>query len=307
MSWKYEILFDVADMEGLTPLEKQARIDNPDRWKTEKADLKRKQMGYRTKTTKAGPRLEAEIFPTFGRGADQEAREAKSHLTPEKIQQHNDEKARRYLVQLMDANFTEGDLSLTLTYRENPGPNRMEKDIRNFVDRLRRYRAKRGLPELKYIYALEWTEDGQQKRPHCHFITQGDITAEELKEIWGRDVGFCNVDELQPDRGRGLEALARYIYNQNHGIPREKGKRKYSVSKNLKKPKTRISNTKVSKGGVKRMSDVFEADPAEARRIMEKLYPGYEYVQGSTRRSDVFDGVYIRVLMRKKAKEAWGR
>ena len=303
MSWKFEALFDVSDMDGLTPLERQSRMDYPERWKKEKPDLKRKQMGYRTKTTKAGPRLEAEIFPVFGREAEQEAREAKRNLTPEKIQQYNDEKARRYLVQLMDANFGKGDLSLTLTYRENPGAGRMAKDIRNFTDRLRRYRAKKGLPELKYIYALEWTEEGREKRPHCHFITQGDITAEELKAIWGKDIGYCNVDELQPDRDRGLEAIARYIYNQNRGAPREKGKRKYSASKNLKKPKTRISNTKVTRAGVKRMSGVFESDPAEARRIMEKLYPGYVYIQGQTRRSDFIDGVYIRVLMRKRTTE----
>lgn len=300
MSWKYEALFDVADMDGMTPLERQSKIDNPERWKTEKADLKRKQMGYRTKTIKAGPRLEAEIFPVFGREMEQEVREAKKHLTPEKIQRYNDEKARRYLVQLMDANFGKGDLSLTLTYRDNPGNRRMGKDIRNFIDRLRRYRAKKELPELKYIYAMEWVEESREKRPHCHFITQGDISAEELKTIWGKDIGFCNVDELQPDRGKGLEAIARYIYNQNQGTHREKGKRKYSVSKNLKKPKTRVSNTKVTRAGVKRMSGVFETDPAEARRIMEKLYPGYEYIQGATRRSDVIDGVYIRVLMRKR-------
>ena len=302
MSWEYGILFDVTDMDGLTPIEQAARMEEGDRWRETGTDLRRGQKGYRTKTTKAGPRLEAEIYPIFGKEERDRAREAKRNLTPEKIQKHNDEKARKQLVRLMDANFGAGDLSLGLTYKVNPGQDRVEKDVRNFVDRLRRARARKGLPELKYIYAIEWVEDGKEKRPHCHFVTQGDISAEELKKIWGTDTGFCNVDTLQPDREDGLEALARYIYDQNPGTPREKGKRKYSCSKNLKKPKTRVSDTKATRATVKRLSGVFETDPREARRIMEKLYPGYEYIRGSARRSDVVDGVYIRVLMRKAGK-----
>ena len=302
MSWEYEMLFDVEDMDGLTPIEQAARMEEGERWKERHSDLRRGQKGYRTKTTKAGPRLEAEIYPICGREERERAREAKKNLTPEKIQLHNDEKARRYLVQLMDANFGKGDLSIGLTYKNNPGQVRVEKDVKNFVERLRRARNRKGLPELKYIYAVEWVEDGREKRPHCHFITQGDMGADELKEIWGRETGFCNIDALQPDKESGLEALARYIYDQNPGTPREKGKRKYSCSKNLKKPKTRVSDTKATRATVKRLSGVFETDPREARRIMEKLYPGYEYIRGSARRSDVVDGVYIRVLMRKAGK-----
>ena len=302
MSWAYEILFDVADLDGLTPLERSAMMENGDRWKKERPDLKKGSMGYRTRTTKAGPRLEAEIFPIFGKEQEAGAREAKRNLTPEKIQRHNDEKARRHLVQLMDANFGKDDLSLTLTYTGTPpGYQRMTADIKNFISRLKRARMKKGLPELKYIYSVEWAEEGREKRAHCHMITQGDMSETEIKSIWGKDTGFCNIDRLQPEK-EGLEAIARYLYDQNPGLPRQRGKRKYSCSKNLKKPKTRTSDTKITRAKVKRLSGVFETDWSEARRIMEKLYPGYEYVRGSAKRSDVIDGVYIRVLMRKKVE-----
>lgn len=299
MSWEYEALFDVQDLDGLTPIELAARMEEGERWQRRHTDLRKGAMGYRTRTTKAGPRLEAEIYPIFGKEQEAKARVAKQYLTPEKIQKHNDEKARRYLIQLMDTNFSKDDLSVTLTYA-GPAPSnrRINQDVKNFIARLRRARIREGLPELKYIYAIEWVEEGREKRPHCHFITQGDISEAELKEIWGKDTGYCNCDRLQPDKA-GLEALARYIYNQNPGAAREKGKRKYSCSKNLKKPKTRTSDTKVTRAKVKQMSSVFDQDPSEARRIMERLYPGYEYVRGSARRSDVVDGVYIRVLMRK--------
>lgn len=300
MSWGYEVLFDVQDLDGLTPLEKQAALDDSGRWKTERTDTRKGRMGYRTRTTKAGPRLEAEIHPIFGKNQETTARKAKKQLTPEKMQRYNDEKARRYLVQLADANFGKGDYAITLTYDgQAPGWKRACMDVRNFIDRVKRRRRARGLPEMKYIYALEDSEAGREKRIHCHMLLQGDLPREELEAIWGK--GFANCDTLQPGP-EGLEAIARYIYGQNKGGPREKHHRKYSPSKNLKKPKTRVSDTKVTPGKVKHMAGIFETESGEARRIMEKLYPGYEYVRGYSRRSDIIDGVYIRVLMRKKTE-----
>lgn len=308
------MLFDLEDLDRMTPLERMAQIEGGERWKQESTGIRRGKMGYRTRTIKAGPRLEAEIYPIFGREEEEKARRAKESLTPEKIQRHNDEKQRRQLIRLMDANFGAGDLSMTLTYEgKAPGFERCEKDVRNFIERVRRRRRKKGLPEMKYIYAIEDVEEGREKNTHCHLITQGDMSREELREIWeARNrrknkpegmAGFCDIDELQPGK-EGLEAIARYLYNQNReraGQGRErKGKRKYSPSKNLKKPKTRTSDTKVTSGKVKKLSHVFATDESEARRIMEALYPGYEYVRGSAKGSDVItDGVYIRVLMRR--------
>lgn len=307
MAWDYEDLFDVTDLGGLTPIEQAARLEAADRWKEERTGIRKGRMGYRTRTVKAGPRLEAEIFPIFGTEMETKARAARENLTPEKIQRHNDEKARRNLVRLLDANFSQGDYHITLTFAgKAPGWNRAVKDIRNFIAKVRRLREKRGLPEMKYIYAMEDAEEGREKRIHAHLITQGDLPREDLEKLWaknGKTIGYCNCDELQPGP-EGLEAIARYIYNQRPGLPREKkGKRKYSCSKNLRKPQLRTSDTKVTGGRVKRLAGVFGSDETEARRIMEKLYPGYEYVRGSAKGSDIVDGVYIRVLMRKRRTE----
>lgn len=296
--WEYEILFDVEDMDGLTPLERAARMEQEDRWRFERTETRKGSLGYRTKTVKAGPRLEAEIFPIFGRAEETAAKIAKKNMTPEKIQKYNDEKARRNLIQLLDANFGRGDLHITLTYGGIvPEWQRACRDVKNFLARLRRLRAKRGLPELKYIYSLEWAEEGREKRIHCHLVTQGDVDRQEIEQLWGR--GYANCDTLQPGP-EGLEELGRYIYNQNAGIHREKGKRKYSCSKKLKKPKTRTSDTKFSAGRVRKMAAVFGMDASESRRILEKVYPGYELVRATARSSDVIrDGIYIRALMRK--------
>ena len=285
MSWEYEALFDV---DGMTDLEKAMREE--EFWRETSSAVRVGRMGYRTKTIKAGPRLEAEIYPVFGREQRQEAKRQKKMLTPEKIRRNNDERARRRLIQLIDANFGEGDVHVTLTYAETPGWDRAKKDIRNFMGKISRMRKKRGLPDLKYIYSLEDDEDGTRKRIHAHVIMNGGISREEIESIWAR--GYANADRLQPTK-EGLEAIARYISKQS----RERHKRKWSSSKNLIKPKTRTSDTKLSNARVKRLARGFDAD---AREIMEKVYPGYEFVRCTIRYSDLVDGVYIRALMRKK-------
>lgn len=285
MSWEYEMLFDV---DGMTDLEKAMREE--EFWRETSSAVRVGRMGYRTKTTKAGPRLEAEIYPVFGREQRQEAKRQKKALTPEKIRRNNDERARRRLIQLIDANFGEGDVHVTLTYADPPGWDRAKKDIRNFMGKISRMRKKRGLPDLKYIYSLEDDEDGTKKRIHAHVIMNGGISREEIESIWAR--GYANADRLQPTK-EGLEAIARYISKQS----RERHKRKWSSSKNLIKPKTRTSDTKLSNARVKRLARGFDAD---AREIMEKVYPGYEFVRCTIRYSDLVDGVYIRALMRKK-------
>lgn len=287
MSWEYEALFDAES--AATEIERAALGE----WWTDQATgIRVGRMGYRTRTTKAGPRLEAEIFPIFGREQNKQARERKQNLTPEKIRRHNEERARRRLVQLMDANFGDGDLHVTLTYQTAPGWDKAQRDIRNFVRKIKRIREKRGLPEMKYIYAIEDSEDGEDRRIHAHMIMNGGIRREEIEQIWAR--GYANCDRLQPTK-EGLEAIARYISKQNRDGHRNR--RKWSSSKNLKQPKTRTSDTKLSNARVKHLARGFDA---EAKEILEKIYPGYDFVRSQVRYSDVIDGVYIRVLMRER-------
>lgn len=306
--WEYAALFDMP--EGMTALELAARTEGW--WKREGCDLRVGQMGYRTATTVAGDTLVAEIYPTWGREMRGRARAAKKNLTPDRIRKHNRERAKFRLQLLMDANFTDQDQSMTLTYTDAPQEREARKDVRNFLDRLKRARARKGLPELKYIYALEDEKDGQKKQLHCHIVLSGGMERKEVEEIWRKGSqarGFANCDQLQPDK-EGLRRLAFYIYDQNRGKEQAKGKRHYSCSKNLIEPKTRTSMSKVSNAKVRKMARDFNG---VARSIMERVYPGYEFVRGlryqenesgtmsesCVRFSDYTDGVYIRVMMRK--------
>ena len=286
MSWEFEDLFDIRAERSGSLLDGEW---SDGYWRDIPTEIRVGRMGYRTRPIKAGPRLEVEIFPIFGRENAGKARAAKHNLTPERVQRNNEERSKRKLIQLIDANFDERDIHLTLTYLGTPPKyDQAQADVKNFLRAVKRKREKRGMEPLKYIYTIEGNDDGTRERIHVHMVMNGGIDREELEQIWGK--GYANADHLQPNEN-GLEALARYITKQ------QKNRRKWARSRNLKKPKQRTSDTKVSNARVKRLAVDF---PNSAKEIMEKLYPEYIHVKTVMRYSDVVDGAYIRCVMRRK-------
>ena len=281
MSWEFEDLFDIsAERDG-------SLMD--EYWKDVPSEIRVGRMGYRTRTIKAGPRLEVEIFPIFGREKAAKARAARRNMTPEAVQRNNEERSKRHLIQLLDANFDERDIHLTLTYKGTPPKyDEAQADVKNFLRAVKRRREKNGMEPLKYIYTIEGNDDGTRERIHVHMVMNGGIGREELERIWAK--GYANADNLQPDEN-GLEALARYITKQ------QKNRRKWARSRNLKKPKQRTSDSKVSNARVKRIAMDF---PNSAKEIMEKLFPEYSHTKTIMRFSDVVDGAYIRCVMRRR-------
>ena len=287
MSWKYEGLFE-------TLLEPEA--DDLSRyWRPQPSMIPVGRMGYRRRITLAGPRMECEIYPVFGRDDEQKARAAKKNITPVKQKRLNDERARRRLIQLADANFSEKDIHLTLTYRNETNLELCRKDIRNFLLRVKRYREKLGMDPLKYIYTIEGKREISKgagvSRIHVHMLMNGGVDRSRLEEMWGE--GYANADRLQPTE-RGLEEIASYIIKEARN---KDGGRKWSASRNLKQPKRRSSDAKTSNRVVKAIAHDIRN---EAREEMEKLYPRYRFVDCKVFYSDQLDGVYIRVLMRRK-------
>ena len=287
MAWEYADLFD-AEMEPVEPAEQVSF------WQDEPSSLFVGQMGYRRRTTKAGPRLEAEIYPVFGREERGRLRQAKRNQTPEKQRRLNEQRAKHQLTLLIDTNFGPKDYHLTLTYAgEEPDLARCRKDVRNFFDRVKRIREKRGLEELKYIYAIGHDSDA---RMHVHMIINGGIEPTELQQIW--DKGRTRADLLQPNE-YGLQGLANYLFKQNAGAKAAgqlPGKKTWVSSRNLKRPKTRKRDCRCSNARVRRVAADIQS---EAKEAMEKLYPGYTFVECKVRHSDIVDGVYIRCVMRK--------
>ena len=293
MGWKYEALFgtELVAEEG----------DLSRYWRSEPSGIPVGRMGYRRSTTVAGPRLECEIYPAFGREDERKAATAKKNQTKQAQKRLNRRRAVRHLIQLADKNFTERDIHLTLTYRVAPEWGRARKDVRNFLLRVKRFREKRGMEELKYIYSIE---GGHAKKSgygmtqiHVHMIMNGGISREMLEEMW--QYGYANADRLKPN-DYGLEELARYIVKENEERDeRDRHGKMWCASRNLKQPKTRKTDAPVSNGKVKVIAKNIQAD---VRAEMEKMYPSYRFVDCHVYFSDQVDGVYIRVLMRKKGK-----
>ena len=287
MSWEYADLFDAE-------AEPEDAIEQVTFWQDEPSNLHAGQMGYRRRTTKAGPRLEAEIYPVFGREERGQLRTAKKNMTPEKQRRMNERRAKHQLILLIETNFTENDYHLTLTYAGNPPDlDRCKRDVRNFLDRVKRLRIRRGLDELKYIYAIGHDSGA---RIHVHMIINGGIRREELERIWAK--GRTNAVRLQPDE-RGLQGIANYLFRQNTGKKKGgqlPGKKTWVPSKNLKRPKTRKRDCKCSNARVRRIAGDIQS---EAKEVMEQLYPGYTFVECRVRYSDIVDGVYICCVMRK--------
>ena len=285
MGWEYEDLFN-------------NRMAGDGSFLEEPCFIPVGRMGYRRRTTVSGPRIDAEVFPVFGRRQRGELRRAKHQMTPEAQQRANDERSRMRLIQLVEANFSEKDVAVGLDYAgEAPTPERVDKDIRNFLARVRRARAKRGLSELKYIYAIggdEMPAAGYSgKRPHIHMMMNGGIDRDELEKMWGH--GRANCDRLQP-RDEGLGGIAVYFTRQKQDRAPKKGVRKWRGSRNLKQPVRRSRDARIPNNRVRRIAYDFRN---EAKAVMEKLYPGYVFQDCTVKYSDVVPGVYIRCVLRR--------
>ncbi len=288
MSWEYENLFN-CERRG-----DGSFIEEP-------TFLRIGQMGYRRRTTVSGPRLDAEVFPCYGRDTRGLLRREKNNLTRAAQQKANDRRSSLRLIQLVEANFTEKDQAIGLDYDDDAVPDdpaRVKRDVKNFLSRVRRARKKKGLPDLKAIIAIggdEMPAAGYTgKRPHAHVILSGGMDRDELEEIWGK--GHANTKRLQP-RDEGLGGIAVYFTRQKQDRPKKKGEKSWWTTRNLKKPVARSRDAKMPNSRVKSLAFDFRNG---AKEIMEKLYPGYRFQDCKVYYSDVVDGVYIRCVMRRK-------
>ena len=255
-------------------------------------------MGYKRKTTVSGPRIDAEVFPVFGREQRAALRRARNQQTCKAQQKANEARSRLKLIQLVEANFTDKDLSIGLDYAGKvPTPEKVDRDLKTFFEKVRRRRDKYNLPKLKYICAIggdEMPAPGYSgTRPHAHVIMNGGIDRDELEKMWGH--GRANCHRLQPN-DEGLGGISVYFTKQMQDRPPKKGVKRYRTSRNLIHPVPRSRPAEVSNARVRKIAFDFEG---QAKGIMEKLYPGYVMQDCVVRYSDIVPGVYIRCVLRK--------
>lgn len=189
----------------------------------------------RRKTIRAG-RLVWDITYTVPRpNASKQERKRIREVTEEQIQRTNANTAQRKLEMLMATNFDEGDLVLTVTYRDADLPDSADvtrKHLGKVFSQMRAYRKARGLPDLKYIYVLEGRHGDH--RPHAHLIVNaagGDLELMRSLWIWGDDI------QLNYIRERGYDGWAGYLTKERREASLN-GKKQFVGSRNLDRPVT---------------------------------------------------------------------
>jgi hypothetical protein len=214
----------------------------------------------------------------------------------------NDKRSKRRFVQIANTNFGHDDYHISATYNEKHLPMTLEeaeRNVHNYLDRVKRRMKKVTGQDLKYMLVTEYTPEddteGQQLtlqdmddkktkavRIHHHIILNGGLSRDELEMLWSATrinwkkadnpeyrknidyLGFVNCDRLKPNEN-GLEGIVNYINK------RKKGCKKWSTSMNLKKPTVKKNDHKYS---FRKLREY--AKTPEDKEIWRKIYKGYE-------------------------------
>lgn len=306
--WQYNAINPFWEKEQIPEVDGQYSLKdlyNPDILgeETEEEFIRRKMSplrGWRicTRTVLSGDLVEVDMYPVPSNKKDiprgrksRESREAQKNL--------NNKNRVKEIVRLMCTNFSKEDYICTLSYKDGylPDENRARKDMKNFLEKVRRRRKKQGLPPLKYIYVIEFIPEGKKTkkvRLHHHIIMSGGLDRDELEGLWGK--GRCQVRRCQPDDFE-LTGFAEYIAK----MAADKGKHSYACSRNLKKPKVFKSVTKLSRR--KFMEIIRSGD--EKGKLLESLYRGvFRYLDSTTYINQLYGGFYLYSRMRRR-KSIW--
>lgn len=240
---------------------------------------------YREKKHYCGEYLEVDIFPVF---EYQRGRSRKRKPTTEMQKKLNQRNAERKLIRLLNTNFTKHDIRFDLTYspeNEPPTPEDAQRQLQNFLRRVKRYRKKHELPDLKYVAVTE--QGSKSGRLHHHIVMSGGIDINTLAEIWGK--GYTTAKPLQFDEN-GIAGIAVYLVKEPI-----LGKR-WCASRNLEQPKTSERDGRLPQYKVKQFHD----SGYDNREELEKLYEGYTLSDISPYYNEINGGYYLTVRMYKK-------
>ena len=257
-------------------------------------------MNIREKRTYSGKSFEPEFYPVRVDGRKY-SRGTKKGLSRAAQKNYNDKVARRYLRRLLDTNFNENDYYCTFTYRDSELPTtyaEVKKDINNFFKRVRRARKKAELKEeLKYIYAIEYKMSRKtgKARLHLHLVINGGLSRQEVKRLWGKG-DIKRVEELQPDE-HGFQQLAIYLCKEwtNELLP--ENRKRYTPSRNLKKPKTPPPKDGVFSARYLEKLCKERIDDAE---FWERRYKGYRFIEAEATYDEDWGIWHLSVFMRKR-------
>ncbi|KMZ43964.1 MULTISPECIES: hypothetical protein [Bacillales] len=243
--------------------------------------------------------MEVDIYQQTHVPSLPKGRAKKEQVSAPKQRNLNDKNAKRYFIQLVNANFGEGDLHVTVTYAQVPETvEEAEKEAVNYIRRISRRRKREGLPPLKYILVTEHSTGKSGEKPtriHHHFIMNGGLDRDAVEDLWrkprkkgqkeGERIGFVNADRLKPN-DYGLEALSRYLMKNPNG------KKRWSSSHNLEKPEYRTNDHKYTKRQVERIVK----DEIDNQTFWQTKYPGWDLTECKPQYNEIMGwAIYLKL------------
>lgn len=231
---------------------------------------------YREKKIDTGPYREVDIIPRTSEAetaARKGTRSKKEKVSRPQQSSLNEKNSKRYLLQLANGNFGQGDLHVTCTYSNEFLPKTVkaaEKEITNYLRRISYRRKKKGLEPLKYILVTEYklSDEGFTKRIHHHVIMNAGLSRDEVESLWSKrkkSIGFVNADRIQTNEN-GLEALTRYLTKD------PQGRKRWSSSRNLIRPVQRTNDYKYRISKIEKLAQERE----QSWQFFDEKYPEFE-------------------------------
>lgn len=225
-------------------------------------------MPYVLETCKAGRTVEYRKYYAPRLEGKKGPRMPKAKPTEETIRKANRRKSERELRRLMNNNFDMKAWHVTLTFRESPSIQDLQKELARYTRRLR-ILAKRKNTEIKYIYVIGI---GVRAR-HAHMIVSG-LPAEDISDAW--KAGHARMIKIYTENLRELAAYFMENAENSQKVMKDQGMkpgRKWNGSRNLVKPKPK-----------KRIIDAktYRTDPPEKKGFYIDKESVYEGISGFT-------------------------
>ena len=244
---------------------------------------------YATKEIRSGDQLEVEIYPEFTKGQkDQIPDEGKRKRQRQAQKNLNDKNARKYVERLINENFSDRDIWMTLTYDDEHLPpdgdvDAAIKNVQKYIRRINYQRKKRGLPNAKYVYVTAYNPDAEI-RWHHHIVMDGALDMETVESCW-KQSSRNEVRRLQTDEN-GLSGMANYIVEEKNRVP--------SVV-HSKRPAAGGSYKKIGS-----FVDGMVKDRDSIPEILKKWYPDMDFTNANVYYNDFNCMFYIHARMRKR-------
>lgn len=280
-------------------------LEDMHEWFIEQMFKGRKKVVYALKEITAGEQLEIDIYPQF-RSMDEVPEEGRRiKKDNNKAQKNlNDKNARKYVERLINHNFGDRDIWITLTYDDGHLPQDGDidaaiKNMQNYIRRINYQRKKRGLPNAKYVYVTEYSPT-EEIRWHHHLVMDGDLDMDTVEKVWKK--GSRNeVRRLEKDEN-GLSGMANYIVKEKTRIKSEK---RWNSSTNLMQPGIKVVHSKPSAAGgrYKPIASYVDSMVKNRNTIPEQLkkwYRDFDFTDSEVYFNDFNCMFYIHARLRKR-------